>query len=302
MPARSLIEYTLVVRARPAGFFSNFNQVVCHLHGSLGRGGVKAIAVDWTVRDQAEFAYGTAADGNLWDRFFEPLAFDSFPASVKLAEGFPDLMMTQAYAMTHMGSRWRRRYHGVFRKHIRISPAIAARAEGLMPVAGGDFLIGVHYRHPAHAIELIHPMPPPRQFIDFVHRLAPRDGRWFVVLATDMAEAAEQFRDAFGNRLVIQPGTVRIARTSEVETHSGGAEPSAALGEQVLVDALMLAHCNALIHVSSNLTTAVGYMNPRLRMVYCESPGERLRGTLWSAGRLLKEKRRRILVKLGLRR
>ena len=300
--APSFPEYTLVVRPRPAGFFSNFNQVVCHLNGSLGRGGVKAIAVDWSVRDPAEFAYGTETDGNLWERFFEPLAFDRFPAGVKLAEGFPDLMMTQAYAMTHMGSGWRRRYHAIFRKHIRIKPAVAARVGSAMAAAGAqEFLIGVHYRHPAHAIELIHPMPTPQQFVDRVRRLAKGKDRWRIVLATDVAEVVEEFQRAFGARLIVQPGVARVERSSKAETHSGGARPAAELGEQVLVDALMLARCDALVHVSSNVTTAVGYINPRLLMVYCETPGQRLRGTLWSAGRLLKEKRRQILVAMGLR-
>jgi hypothetical protein len=38
----------------------------------------------------------------------------------------------------------------------------------------------------------------------------------------------------------------------------------------VLIDALLLARCEAMVHAVSNLATAVGYMNPRLRMVYCE--------------------------------
>ena len=48
-----------------------------------------------------------------------------------------------------------------------------------------------------------------------------------------------------------------------------GLPPCTALGEQALIDALLLARCDVLLHTTSNLATAVGDMN-RLRMIYCE--------------------------------
>ena len=58
--------------------------------------------------------------------------------------------------------------------------------------------------------------------------------------------------------------------------------PSVALAEQALVDTLLLARCDAFVHVTSNLATAVGYMNPHSRMVYCETRLQALAGYLWS--------------------
>ncbi len=292
-------EYTLVVPLRWAGFFSSFNEVVDHLCSDLGRGGVKAVSVDWTVpSNEHRCSFGRPADGNLWNLFFEPLAFDRFPESIKVARGFSNTMMTakQAYAMAHTGSGWRHRYHKAFADHIRIRPHITARVDALMPPAtAGHFLIGAHVRHPVHAGEQIHLMPSPRDFIDRIRGLIPREGSWRVVLATDVEETADEFRKLFGGNLILQPNVARAATASDVSTDAGGKPPAVALGEQVLIDALMLARCDVFVHITSNVATAVGYMNPHVRMVHCETRSERIRGIFWSVGQLLKYKRRRWL-------
>jgi len=292
-------EFTLVVPLRRGGFFSNFNQVVDHLCSDLGRGGVRAVSVDWTVAsNEPAFSFGTTDDGNLWNLFFEPLAFDYYPENIKVARGFSNKMMThrQAYAMAHTGSGWRGRYHRAFAQHIRIRPYIIDRVEALMPPArAGHFLIGAHVRHPVHAGEQLHPMPSPRDFIDRIRGLIPSERSWRVVLATDVEEAAEEFRKSFGSNLIMQPDVARAATASDVPTDAGGKPPAATLGEQVLTDALMLARCDVFVHITSNVATAVGYINPRVRMIHCETRSQCVRGTFWSVGQVLKYQRRRWL-------
>jgi hypothetical protein len=46
---------------------------------------------------------------------------------------------------------------------------------------------------------------------------------------------------------------------------------STKMAEEVIRDAYILARCNSLLHVTSNISTAVAYMNPDLEMVYCTS-------------------------------
>jgi hypothetical protein len=88
------------------------------------------------------------------------------------------------------------------------------------------------------------------------------------VLATDVREAVDRFREVFGERLLVQPDVARApAGGSQYEW---SAPPGIALGEQTLIDALLLARCDVLLHATSNIATAAGYMNPRMRMVYCE--------------------------------
>lgn len=271
-------EHTLVIEAREtAGFFSNFNCVVDHLHHSLGRYGCRSVRVDWRpATDQAgRFAYGTEADGNLWDHFFEPLDFpNASPHEVRTNE-FADGRMTgrSAYAMYKLDRGWRDRYHRVYTRFIRIHPRIVDRVERIVSEQmNGRFSVGVHFRHPVHDYEEPRPSPGVFKHALWARRLPPQGDHGRVVLATDVEDCVDYFRDVFGSRLVVQAGVERASLTGDREVMDGPAHPRVGLGEQVLVDAMLLSRCQVLIHGTSNIATASGYMNPALRMLYCEPP------------------------------
>ena len=267
-------EYTLVVRPSDSGFFSNVNRVVNRLHHTLGHGGCRAVRVDWRVENpRQEFSFGTAADGNVWDHFFEPLHFPDAPATEVVTDDYADWAMTSnhAYRMYKSGSRWRRAYNHVFRQHVRIRPAIAERASAAGgALMRGRFCVGVHIRHPAHQHECPGPNPPVDAFVRRTRRLMHGRADSAVFLATDIDEAVHAFAEAFGDRLIVQGDIERVGLGSSGHIHHQQADPRLALGEQVLIDALLLSRCDVLLHLTSNIATAAGYMNPRLRMVYSE--------------------------------
>ena len=266
--------YTLVLTACDAGFFSHVNRVVNHLHHSLGRDGCAAVRADWHAGEGVPlFVYGTPQDGELWQRFFEPLAFPHAPANERTTWRYADLSMTglHAYRMYKRGAAWRTAYGDVFAEHVHVREELRRRVDELWRDAGlGPHRIGVHYRHAEHDHECPRPAPSVEEAIARTRDLLGRGGGdgTGVVLATDVHEAVDAFRAEFGERLLVQPGVARARAGGE--QHDSGAPPSVALGEQALIDALLLARCDVLLHTTSNLATAVGYMNPRLRMVYCE--------------------------------
>jgi hypothetical protein len=69
---------------------------------------------------------------------------------------------------------------------------------------------------------------------------------------------------------------------AEGHVHHDNREPNLALGEEVLTDCLLLARCESLVHINSNVATAAGYINPALKMVFCETPGQAAWGYIWS--------------------
>jgi hypothetical protein len=266
--------HTLVVHPTNSGFFSNFNRVVNHLHHSLGADGCRAVRVDWQVvgDDPRAFAYGTPADGNTWEHFFEPLDFPNAPAHERVTTDYADPSMTAggAYRMYKAGDRWRGDYHRAFRGHIRVVPRITRRVEQIWAehMLGGVCL-GVHYRHP-HNTEAPRLSPPASTYVHWAERLLPPGGGPNkVLLATDVKEAVEVFLDAFGERLVVADAT-RATLSDQAAVHHAPLSPRLTLGEEVLIDALLLARCDLLLHGTSNVATAVGYINPDVRMVYCE--------------------------------
>ncbi len=272
LPADLSGGYTLVVPVCAGGFFSNLNRVVNLLHHRLGRDHCEAVRVDWTLAERlTEVGFGTPADGDLWRRFFEPLSFPGAPAR-ELRSGweYADWSVTglHAYRMYKLDRGWRAAYGATFDQHVFVRPALRERAQQLVREAIGQrHAIGVHLRHPRSSVEAPRDAPSLDYFIAKTRELQGRSNDSCVFLATDVSEAVTAFRDAFGDQLVVQSG---VPRASVVEEQIHHRTASVASGESALVDALVLSECDALLHTVSNLATAVGYMSPKPRMVYCE--------------------------------
>jgi hypothetical protein len=283
-------EYTLVIRFRGAGVFSNFNAVLNNLDCRLGRDGAVAAMVDWRAGGPKHpLSYGRSEDDNLWLRLFEPLQFPSFPErKIEVARFFsPTMTGRLAYGMYKLNFNWRRKYHEIYRRYIRIRPPILDEVEALYRAGmAGMYCAGVHYRHPEHDYECLHPIAAPEVFVSRLRRLLPADRPWIVFLATDLESVVDVFQRAFGARLVMQPGVHRSASPEADPLHDGDSTSEFALAKEVLIDTLLLARCDVMLHVTSNIATAAGYINPSLRMVYCESAAQALRGYIWSIRRI----------------
>jgi hypothetical protein len=277
---------TLVIQGWDAGFFSNFNGVLNNLRYRLGRRDNSAVVVDWRVNGaKSEFPYGRPEDGNLWERYFEPLSFEHFPSKTLTINTFASSRMTGrlAYAMYKLNRHWRQDYNVLYRRHIRIRSEILERAEEIYRDGmSGRYCAGAHYRNPDHAVECLHSIPGPEAFVARLRALLPADRPWVVFLASDYEPAVTVFQDAFGDRLLLQPDVRRSRSRAEGNIHHANGAPSLALGQEVLVDCLLLARCDLLLHVTSNVATAAGCINPAMRMVYCETPAQAAWGFVWS--------------------
>ncbi len=91
-------------------------------------------------------------------------------------------------------------------------------------------------------------------------------------LATDSEEVVSVFEKAFGQRVVFQKDVSRVHATEGLTGPHDRQEPQTVLdGELILTDVLLLTRCNVFIHSVSNMATAVGYINPDIKMVYVYS-------------------------------
>ena len=283
---------TLVIRNRDAGFFSNLNAVVDCLVNRLGRDGVEAARVDWRAPENITyFHYGTAAGGNLWAAFFEPLPFAAFPARTVETDSFVDNAITgrSAYATYKLKRRWRRRYHRAYARYVKPRDNLLDRVERIYrDRMDGHYCVGVHFRHPGHDVENLFPIPGPDVFIEQAERLLPKDRSWRVFLATDTEAAVTAFEAAFGRRLVVQPAVARAESAAEEPVNVENENPNTGAGEGALIDCLLLARCDAMVHITSNLATAAGYINPDMTMVYCEPPHRAVLGYLWAIGKTIR--------------
>lgn len=279
----------MVVRLRQqGGFFASFNRVMSNLARSLHHDGIRALRVEWHVPETPptgleatdHFPYGKPGDGNIWEHFFEPIPTPSNPAWPEVETSFSaDLLISglQSHYAYKGGGGWRKKYHSAFRKYIRVRPRILAKVDEFHAAnMAGRYVIGIHVRNQGHKIEYITGEAP--GFGTYAARvrkeIAHCNREWVIFLATDVEEVIGQFKEAFDGRVVLQPGVMRLCgrQTGEngQQLHHQNPNRDLKLGEDVLIDCLLLSKCDVLIHTISNVATTAGYINPRMKMVYIE--------------------------------
>lgn len=301
---------TLLIWTMDAGFFANFVWVLNNLHSGMAAMGASAARVEW-IREPhySDFSYGAVGE-NAWDLYFEPLDFPDAPAETVRAH---HLYMTRplsgqwTYERYRFDRTWRQSFNDIYRRYIRVRPRILEKVERLRSeLFAGHRVVGVHARNPGHSVENMFPIPPAPYWIARTRALLDDYPGARVFLASDYAPTVSAFREAFGDRLIVQADVDRAEGTAR-QVHQHHAAPGVALGEQVLVDCLLLASCDAMLHVTSNVATSAGLINPTMRMVYCESP---LRAAVAGAyvrvfgrrGITIWTRPGRLLEKIGLRR
>jgi uncharacterized protein (TIGR03032 family) len=263
----------LVIKSHEnGGFFSNFNKVLnwlseidreCNVH------------VDWTYTgSESAFRYGDAIGENIWEIFFEPISDAVSATEAVVQDRYIDFTMTGAGAhLMYLGKDFpslRNRYGQIFAQFVRVKSEILAEAEQIFAaLMDGYFCIGVHKRHQLHRVEDFYLQPVPiANIIDTICKIMPATPKVRIFLATDEEDAIAAFSEAFDERLIYQAQAARSPATAQQEMHWNREHRGSYLAKQVLMDALLLARCQVLVHGVSNVATAVLMMNPQMSSVY----------------------------------
>lgn len=209
-------------------------------------------------------------------------------------------LMTYVHAYKLYGSTdflyWRRQYHRVFARHVLLQPELEAEIREFRERnLSAGFKIAAHVRHPSHAIEQPNAALVQNQaYIARVNtalkrrNIDARSGDWKLFLATDQDSAVRQFEAEFGDHVVCFRDVRRTGLEDDARFQSLSDAEKAKEGHQiqhlmaanpdnwnwrmaweVIRDAYTLAHCDLLLHVVSNISTAVAYMNPDIELEYC---------------------------------
>ena len=306
--------------AHDGGFFSVFNAYISHLAWQQREDRCHAVLPDWDVGRMLErqgtarmvsFCYGQPEDGNLWCHLFEPpFGFTDAdlndpavlyrravrPPFIHNERCEPQMTYVHAYRLyqSRPFAAWRRQYHAVFARHIRLRAPLQADVDAFaLRHFSGRFVIGAHVRHPSHTVEqpggvIAHE----DAYVDRIRGELARRGLggdgWTVFLATDQDRVVDRFRTEFGDRVVYLTDVRRTREAEDAEfdqlslaeknqdghqlQHLVAADPGAwsvDMAKEIVRDAWLMARCNVLLHVVSNVSTAVSYMNPDLDLVFC---------------------------------
>lgn len=209
----------------------------------------------------------------------------------------PNLTYIHAYKLYKNKdfNKWRHLYHRYFQRHIVLQPGIQRKInEFIQTHFEGFFVISAHIRHPSHAMEQPGQTMPAlsrfKQLIDICLSKALKSQSLpvKVFIATDQSSVIDYFQHIYGQRII---STNAMRASSHHDKVFNEAQQSERLKEgyqiqhimasdsnrwstrmavEVLVDAWLLAASNQFIHTTSNISTAVSYINPDVEMIYCE--------------------------------
>lgn len=309
----------LVIMSRPPpfGFFASFRQVLGELWWCRETGTIPIVFFnrDWVYWSEDK-PHGAT---NAWESFFEPVSpysiadlFDKDPAYLEQCRILdfdhdriipcpnpkparfrkshipvpPNVTLTNRWPDTLRGDNLERPdlhdvLNGIVEEHIRVKPAILAKLNAFVDAHfRGRRVIGVHIRGGEHNIEIEgwHRMAraPESLYMREIDVYLKSKAEADIFLATDNTQTVDIFRKRYGNRIIC----------SDAQRSSSGRAPHCEttgydIGEDVLIDGLLLAQCDYLVHGISSVPNGTLAFRPDIpRVDVYERYKRRLRWTL----------------------
>lgn len=234
------------------------------------------VHVDW-VLDGSEggFRYGQVGE-NVWTGLFRTLGAQTHRRYLRAATSVDSALWGTGkdYLKGSVLKRHRDAYNQTLVKWVEIAnPRVLEEVRSIYERSlNGRFCIGIHRRVGNQFVLNVQrdgAVPSIERLVEYVRAevrsRAATD--WVVFLATDDANATLTLRQELGPRLVVRD-QVRRTTADEAEVHySDWGKLSLADAEDVLIDTLLLARCDVLLHASSSVSTMVGLLNPALCLV-----------------------------------
>jgi hypothetical protein len=289
----------LLVLPRMQGFFSLVFQAVGQAHLAEKKGVVPVIYFNKHCPYWSDAGYNDAR--NVWEYYFEPLSdcdvekLFALPRKTLEALSFREFVELSTGTRTDVTDRYsdvieyrspigicfeRSFVHGLFEKYLKIKPSISRKLDEFCDAHfSSQPVLGVHYRGAEKTQGKVKDWVIARKDHDikaFYLREMQRHLRKYpsrrIFVATDSQDFLDDAKSMFGEAVFFR-NAIRLAKTEEVIGLHFSEEAKVngpILGEEVLLDALILSRSNFLIHGISNVSSAALFFNPSLRHIDIE--------------------------------
>jgi len=295
-------QYRIIANRPQAGLFSSFIQVLGELHYCKQHGVIPLVffGSNWVYWQRG--GYNNAING--WEYYFAPVSDTRIAALTGKEEAYlescnifdfeaeriiPNINPEHHYDLSRKGrlklpanvtvvNKWPEFHLGtqsflernripaneLISEFIKIHTGILSRvAEYYSRCMAGKTIVGVHIRGTEHRREIEDwhglNLAVERQYIDAVDAFLERNPDAYVFLATDTEATLEHFRNYYGDRCLYYAAR-RSSSGNSPHKEFGGA----AVGEEMLIEALLLAKTDFFIHGISNVAFAVLAFAPGL--------------------------------------
>lgn len=192
--------------------------------------------------------------------------------------------------------QFRRLYHRYFEQHVHLLPHLQEEVDRFCAPFEGRLMIAAHVKHPSHIMEQAgNTIAGATEYIASItailrQRGIPESaGDWGLFLATDRDAVVDQFIERFGGHVFVHRDVRRTTREDDerfaaltpeqqrLEGHmiqhlvaADASKWSTRMAWEVIRDTYAMARCDMLLHVVSNISTAVSYMNPRVTLMHVD--------------------------------
>lgn len=279
----------VVILPRDVGFFSLFFQVISELHECDASGRLPIVYFNRRCLYWSDGA--STGSESAWDRYFEPLSgakiqdvlswtpamADWSAADFRRDVQVPNVTFTDAppvfceWENPALIESQRPVINSLIKKHIRVRARLATEVEGFARREfDGARVLGLHLRGLEQTLTPVGHLARPLDVFDRYLHFADRylaaypDARIFA--ATDSESLRARLLSKYGER-IIDRSTTRLAPSQErIGLHylDDSHTDKSKLGDDVLIDALLLSRCDYFIHGMSNVAFAALHFNPSL--------------------------------------
>lgn len=237
-----------------SGLFSVFTTVLGFLE-HYDRAKCSGIEIDFAE----EGLYFDAQKGkNWWSYYFEPVKLGAQENKKLVSHSLKRQFTKRGY--NGMG---RTQAYEIIQKYVRLQPALQKKIDAFAAQHfSGENIIGVHYRGTDKISEA--PKVPYKQVVEKVRAVissSPRECKIFI--ATDEQAFLNEMIAQFPNRVCYTDAH----RSSDHQPVHRLYKNCYEVGEEAVIDCLLLSKSDILVRTASNLSTCAGYFNPSLPII-----------------------------------
>lgn len=253
-----------VIGARWTGMFSNVLGVINHIDWCLRNN--KTPVVYWVA--PCTFYTGKIYNGSLnaWEYYFEPVSSLQYEAEDAIHSDYyaPDGSYINWIFNAHSqpSKAMRKDIHErIIKPFIKLNPIVQKKVDKFFDKhMRNKQTIGIHLRGTDKNIE-VQQVPPLKILTEAQRKMGPQT-QFFV--ATDDNLLLELAKKILKGK-VISYDSYRSDDGNPV--YYGSSFPPDVMGEEVIIETMLLARCKKMIHTCSNVSTVALFINPELENV-----------------------------------
>ena len=255
-------KYVIGIRNHGAGFFSDFLGVLNHV-AWCDQNGLTPV-VYWGRNSFYFQEEGCNGSSDPWEYYFEPvskLLYDS--KQDKIHTTYEEGYMRTRFFFTEFATDKRKYAHDLIERYIKIKQPIMDKVDQFYnDNMAGKKTIGLHLRGTDRVRERDY--VPAEMLIAQANTYAGQAYQFFV--ATDEQALLAKAQNLLHDKMIFYDAYRAAPHNTSVGLFYHNVK-GAKLGEDILVETLLLSRCEKLICQPSNVTTAALFFNPALESI-----------------------------------